>query len=277
MRLEELTIGVVSKAVGIYVNLAYGGGKRARRMPDLSLPPDAGPEEVLGLFKKQEVDEKGQRVRYTMQLGNRNYPFMKLVLQEHLVAGEFFFAVDTHDEMDVKPDYPDYEQWMVVRRFNRKLKQEIEAQFAAEGLPTAATLRDIASRREASGVGTGRRTILVVDDEEDLADTVAALLEARGYRVSKASDGAQALRLAEEIRPDLILLDYELPETDGLEVISALRRNERTRDVPVLLSTASRISIEDVRKADGFLAKPFHEELLYEMVGRLMRTGKEVR
>lgn len=277
MKLEELTIEVVSKAVGIYVNLAYGGGNRPRRMPDLSLPPDAGPEDVLDLFQKEEVDEEGRRVRYTMRLGNRNYPFMKLVLQEHLVAGEFYFAVDTHDDMDVKPDYPDYEQWMVVRRFNRKLKQEIEAQFAAEGLPTAATLRHIAVQREASGVGTGRPTILVVDDEEDLADTVEALLEAKGYRVHKAGDGGQALKLAEEIHPDLVLLDYELPETDGLEIIAALRRNERTRDIPVLLSTASRISIEDVRKADGFLAKPFHEDLLYEMVGRLMRTRKEVR
>ena len=70
-----------------------------------------------------------------MRLGNRNYPFMKLLLQEHLVAGEFYFAVDTHDEMDIKPDFPDYEQWMALRRFNGNLKKRIESQLANEGLP----------------------------------------------------------------------------------------------------------------------------------------------
>lgn len=66
------------------------------------------------------------------------------------------------------------------------------------------------------------------------------------------------------------MLDYELPEMDGLEVIDALRAGSATREIPVLLTTASRISVTDVQKAEGFLAKPYGEELLYAMVQRLL-------
>ena len=62
------------------------------------------------------------------------------------------FAVDTHDDMEIKPDFPDYDAWMAVRRFNRKLKSEIEAQLASEGMPTAASLRDLVARRP-TGLG----------------------------------------------------------------------------------------------------------------------------
>ena len=68
----------------------------------------------------------------------------------------------------------------------------------------------------------------------------------------------------------MILLDYELPEMDGLEVIAALREDDKTRGIPVLLATAGRISLEDIQRADGFLAKPYQEDLLYQLVERLL-------
>ena len=193
MKLSGLDIATVSKAVGVYLDLAYGGDVRPGRMPDLSLPKSADSLQVLGLFQKEQVEDNGGHgtVRYAFRLGNRNYPFMKLVLQEHLVPGEFIFAVDTHDEMEIRPDYPDYEAWLAVRRFNRGLKQRIEAQLAAEGLDTAATLCEIATRRPAA-CGVASHRILVVDDEEDLARTVEALLLARGYAVDRVETGAEA-------------------------------------------------------------------------------------
>lgn len=275
MKLQRLDIATVSKAVAIYLDLAYGGGVRPRRMPDLSLPADAHWEAVLGLFQQESQPDPAGRSspRYFVQLGNRNYPFMKLVLQEHLVPGEYFFAVDSHDEMDIKPDYPDYEAWMAVRRFNRGLKRRIEAQFAAEGVCTSATLRDL-GRSSSDEVAEPRHRILVVDDEEDLAQCVENVLRARGYAVVRADDGQAAIQRAKECQPDLILLDYELPEMDGLEVIAALRQDEQTRSIPVLLATAGRISLEDIEKADGFLAKPFPGELLCQMVDRLLSVRK---
>jgi two-component system chemotaxis response regulator CheY len=265
VKLPEVNAGVVDRAVELYLELAYGAAAAPGRVPD------TGTGEALGRFQREQVGD--DRVRYAMRLGNRNYPFMKLVLQEHLVPGEFYFAVDTHDEMDIKPEYPDYAQFMAVRRFNRSLKLAIEARFLQEGLPTAASLHGLCVDRASGAVGTLEGSILVVDDEEDLARGVEVLLRARGYRVRSTHDGAAGIRLAREERPDLILLDYELPEMDGLEVIDALRADPALAGIPVLLTTASRISLDDVARADGFLAKPFQADLLYEVVQRLLRPS----
>jgi CheY-like chemotaxis protein len=275
MKVSEVTMPIVRRAIAIYLDLAYGGNT-PRRLPDLSLPADSKPEEVLRLFQREIVEELPGHpcVRYSMRLGNRNYPFMKLKLQEHLVAGEFYFEVDTHDVMEIRPDFPDYEAWQAVQRFNSVLKRKIEAQLAAEGLPTAATIREICQRRQAPAVTATARTILVVDDELDLAESVESLLRARGYQVYKAPDGQTALRIAAEHRPDLMILDYELPEMDGLQVIAAIRRDPGLRGIPVLLTTASRIGVEDIRKADGFLGKPFQEDLLYKVVQRLLGPAR---
>jgi CheY-like chemotaxis protein len=277
LKLEELTLSVVTKAVDAYLELAYGSTAVTRDRPDRTLRADAMTEEILGLFQRESIAPAGKSPlsRFTMRLGNRNYPFMKLLMQEHIVPGEFYFAVDTHDEMDIKPDFPDYEAWAAVRRFNQELKRKIEDRFVAIGLPTAATIRALcaARRAEARPVAEHAR-ILVVDDEVELADAVGEVLEAQGFRPHKVHDGPAALDAARRLRPEMILLDYELPEMDGLEVLRALREDPETRDIPVLLCTASKISVADMRKADAFLAKPFQEDLLLEMIQRVLGAGR---
>ncbi len=268
---------MVTKAVDLYLDRAYGTGPHPNRMPDQSLPEDAASEQVLTLFQRDVVEGKsGQNcLRYAIRLGNRNYPFMKLLLQEHIMPGEYFFAVDTHDEMDIKPDYPDYDAWMAVRKFNLGLKQEIEADLSKANLPTAGSLRRLIEARPRSEDRVCQNCkILVVDDEEDLAEAVESLLRARGYTMHKVYDGRSGVKAAQRLLPDLILLDYELPEMDGLEVIAALRAEPLTCKIPVLLCTASRIGVGDIRKADGFLAKPYQEDLLYEMVQRVLSVER---
>lgn len=276
MKLGALNAETVQKAIAIYQEHAYGTGGGTRRPVDLGAAHDA--DAVLATFQKEQVETiPGHPChRYSLRLGNRNYPFMKLLLQEHLVAGEFFFAVDTHDQMEIKPDYPDYEAWMAVRRFNRDLKRRIESGFDAAGLDTAAAVRRLLSARCGELEGECKGTVLIVDDEEDLADCVAALLRDRGFKTVKLADGRDVLRVAGELLPDLVLLDYELPELDGLQVIAQLRSDPATQGIPVLLNSAGRVSMADIRQADGFLAKPFPEELLHEMVDRVLRT-REVR
>ena len=276
MKLQGLSLDLLRLAVSVYWEKAYAD-QGAGVMPEFAHPEIDGPQQVLELFRREAVElvPGYPSVRYTMRLGNRNYPFMKLLLQEHLIAGEFFFGVDTHDEMEIKPDFPDYEAWMEVRRFNGALKRDIELAFAGAGLDTAARIREMAASREAIQLDSRGLSILVVDDEEDLAETVESLLNARGYRVFKVHDGRAGLRVAREFHPDLILLDYELPEMDGLEVIDALRREEATSDIPILLTTASRVSMQEISLADGFLAKPFHERLLYEVVERILGIREE--
>ena len=275
MKLEDLSLDLLNRAVSVYWEKAYASD--VGTMPNFGNRPIESPLDVLGLFHKEVIElvPDHRSVRYTMRLGNRNYPFMKLLLQEHLIVGEYFFAVDTHDEMDIKPDYPDYEGWMQVQRFNNALKREIERAFAESGLDTAARIREMAACREETEAQGRGRSILVVDDEEDLAETVESLLRARGYRMHKVHDGHAALRVAAEVHPDLILLDYELPEMDGLQVIAALRKSAATRDIPILLTTASRVTMKEISRADGFLAKPFHEKLLYEVVERILGLHKE--
>ena len=137
MKLEDLSLDLLNRAVSVYWEKAYASD--AGTMPNFGNRPIEGPLDVLGLFHKEVIElvPDNRSVRYTMRLGNRNYPFMKLLLQEHLIVGEYFFAVDTHDEMNIKPDYPDYEGWMQVQQFNSALKREIERAFAESGLDTA--------------------------------------------------------------------------------------------------------------------------------------------
>ena|SRR5436190_5148598 len=116
-------------------------------------------------------------------------------------------------------------------------------------------------------VGVSERTILVVEDEEAIAEAVRARLLAEGYRVVVAGDGPEGIRAATRDRPDLVVLDLMLPGMDGLEVCREIQRDEW---VPVLMLTAR---TEEADKAAGFavgaddyLTKPFS---LRELVMRI--------
>ena len=115
-----------------------------------------------------------------------------------------------------------------------------------------------------------RGLVLVVDDEEHLADAVAQLLQRAGFRAVQVHDGRAALAAAQELQPDLVLLDYELPELDGLAVIEALRGRPETRELSVLLNSSAQVSFAEIQRADGFLSKPFTDSLLYSMIDRVL-------
>jgi CheY-like chemotaxis protein len=100
------------------------------------------------------------------------------------------------------------------------------------------------------------KTVLVVDDEFDLASTVRAILEGEGYRVDVCANGREALERLKGGRPDLVLLDVMLPVVDGYGVLRAMRQEPALADVPVVLMNSF------PPKADGagwqgFLRKPF--------------------
>jgi CheY-like chemotaxis protein len=269
--MQALTVEMVQRAIAIYQDLAYGTGCRPRRAIDL--PAGCGVDSLLAMFQEEKTETiPGYVCRsYSLRLGNRNYPFMKLLLQEHLVAGEFCFAVDTHDQMEIKPSFPDHEQWCAVQRFNCDLKRQIEQGFAAAGLPTSASLRQQLVQCPQEGTLPCRGLVLIVDDEEDLAAAVEALIQRRGFRTHKVYDGKSAVKAAREILPDLVLLDYEMPELDGLQVVEQLRSEPVTQGIPVLLASSARVSVADIKKVEGFLSKPFPDALLYEMIDRVLR------
>lgn len=99
--------------------------------------------------------------------------------------------------------------------------------------------------------------ILIVDDDEDLGATVAELLEARGFRVTRSTSGVEGLALLESDPPDVILLDYMMPEMSGYEFRQAQRQRPAVRDVPVVLFTAAPDSPELAAiQPDALLRKP---------------------
>ncbi|MEE9508523.1 MAG: response regulator transcription factor [Anaerolineales bacterium] len=120
------------------------------------------------------------------------------------------------------------------------------------------------------------KTIMVVDDEMRLVSVVEAYLEQEGFRVVKASNGREALFVAREEKPDLIILDVMMPEMDGYEFIRIHRKEKET---PIILLTAK---VEDDDRviglelgADDYITKPFRpRELVARVRAVLRRTGK---
>jgi len=122
--------------------------------------------------------------------------------------------------------------------------------------------------------------ILLVDDDEEIRASLRRSLALEGYKIAQAADGSEALRLAREAPPDLVVLDVMLPEVDGLEVCRRLRAADET--LPIIMLTA-RDAVPDrvaglENGADDYLVKPFaFEELLARIRVRLRRRDPSNR
>jgi DNA-binding response OmpR family regulator len=134
-----------------------------------------------------------------------------------------------------------------------------------------------ATLRLQDALGNDRVPILLVaDDDEDVLMLVQLRLSRSGYEVVVARDGEEALRLAREKQPDLAVLDWMMPKASGLEVLRALRADEETSSIPVLMLTA-RASASDIEQglaagADDYIAKPFSPQELASRVQSIL-TG----
>ena len=125
--------------------------------------------------------------------------------------------------------------------------------------------------------GTTNRSaplILAADDDEIILGLVVYRLEHSGYRVITAHDGDEALKRGLAEKPALAVIDVMMPKLDGYEVTRALRANEETKDMPIILLTA-RVQEDDVDKgfeagADDYLRKPFSPQELRSRVHALL-------
>ena len=116
--------------------------------------------------------------------------------------------------------------------------------------------------------------ILVADDDEDILQMVAFRLERSGYTVVRARDGEEALQAARVNVPDLAVLDVRMPKLDGYEVTRALRAEEATRRMPIILLTA-KVQDGDVQRgfdagADDYVRKPFSPQELRSRVQAIL-------
>jgi two-component system phosphate regulon response regulator PhoB len=122
--------------------------------------------------------------------------------------------------------------------------------------------------------------ILIIEDEKDLQDVLAYNLREAGHEPMAATEGQEGLRLAREHRPDLVLLDLMLPDIPGADICRTLKREEATRDTPVVMITARGEEIDRVvgfeLGADDYVVKPFSmRELLLRIQAILRRAGAE--
>jgi two-component system phosphate regulon response regulator PhoB len=119
---------------------------------------------------------------------------------------------------------------------------------------------------------------MIVEDEDALVTLLRYNLEKEGYRSASASDGDEALVMIKEETPDLILLDWMLPLTSGIEVCRQLRRQPQTRDVPIIMLTARGEEGDKVRGlnsgADDYITKPFSPNELMARVRAVLRRAQ---
>jgi two-component system, OmpR family, phosphate regulon response regulator PhoB len=120
--------------------------------------------------------------------------------------------------------------------------------------------------------------VLVVEDEEALAQLLKYNLEKEGYRVTVSTDGEEALVAADENNPDLVVLDWMLPKASGIEVCRRLRGRQETRNTPIVMLTARTEESDRIRGldigADDYITKPFS---MSELLARLRAVMRRIR
>ena len=118
------------------------------------------------------------------------------------------------------------------------------------------------------------KTVLVVEDNELNMKLFHDLLEAHGYNILQTKDGMEALRIAREHKPDLILMDIQLPEVSGLEVTKWIKEDENLKSIPVIAVTAFAMKGDEEKIRDGgceaYIAKPISVTNFLETVQRFL-------
>jgi DNA-binding response OmpR family regulator len=124
-------------------------------------------------------------------------------------------------------------------------------------------------------------TIVMVDDDRSMLDMTRDYVEATGWTFQGADTGAKGLALIESAKPDLILLDVNLPDMDGMTICRRLKQAEATRGTPVILVSGDRKKAEDILQgldgsgADGYIVKPFQVGVLKAKIDAVYRPFQQ--
>jgi CheY-like chemotaxis protein len=295
VKLAEFPASAVKRAIEIYLEIAFGPEEVAGRMP--ALPPLEGRsievllDPALKLFRHEPPKRAtsfdpllttADRAKlplercvdqFLLELGNPRYPLMKLVVGEHLIIGEYFLQVDTH-EWIFTPDPRDQDEvanFALMKAYNADLKRRIEERWNAEGLPTLLDLFTHLTEGQQCAVKRRGQRVLVVDDDVFAGKALAAFLGSRGFDVDVALDGEEGLARADAGRHQLLILDCDMPRLTGPEVCAALRVDPQRSRIPVLLSSLAPIGDRPPPGATAFLIKPFQADVLLYFVDALVR------
>ena len=124
---------------------------------------------------------------------------------------------------------------------------------------------------------TGGAKILVVDDDRYISAFMNIILSQGGYEVVTAQDGFECIDKAEREKPDLILLDFMMPNMDGLTTLASLKNSKKTVNIPVIMVTSSDDKVNVIRAqesgASGYVVKPIDKALLFERIASILKNA----
>jgi CheY-like chemotaxis protein len=118
------------------------------------------------------------------------------------------------------------------------------------------------------------KTILLIEDNPNIRENTCELLELEGYQVIASMDGKAGIITAKETKPDIILCDIMMPEADGYEVLTELKNDPGTANIPFIFLTAS-VEKKEIERAydmgaNGYIRKPFEASELYDTITRCL-------
>ncbi len=273
MRLDKLTPERLTKAIRIYCDYAYG-----RDTPEHI--PRVGSSSTLRELLDMMLDESVQEGahphhRYALRLGSRDYPYMKLVLEECFYNEEYFFLVDTHDEIDLDPNSPDYRAWLALRNLNRKVKEAVESAWWAAEL---ATLRSLRERLIAEGgidrAGSREEVILLVEDEDALSETLSLAMARHGFASLRASSPAEAAHRGALAAPDCIVVNAFVGGLPGREICTHLKAVPELENTPIVLLTTRTDFLKRDAHADAHVLTPVDEGVLFRTIDHLLERAR---
>jgi two-component system alkaline phosphatase synthesis response regulator PhoP len=124
-----------------------------------------------------------------------------------------------------------------------------------------------------------KKTILLIEDEEDIAALIKLQAEISGYKLHVETDGINGFRAVERERPDLVVLDIMLPGQNGLDVCRKMKSNPELKIIPVIIISAKNEELDVVLGlelgADDYVAKPFSPKILFSRIKAVLRREKE--
>jgi two-component system alkaline phosphatase synthesis response regulator PhoP len=124
-----------------------------------------------------------------------------------------------------------------------------------------------------------KKTILLIEDEEDIAALIKVQAEISGYKLHVETDGINGLRAVERERPDLVILDIMLPGLNGLDVCRKMKSHQELKTIPVIIVSAKNEELDVVLGlelgADDYVPKPFSPKILFSRIKAVLRREKE--